>query len=946
MAKKIQKFVLIDGNALVHRGFHAIPPSMKTKDGILTNGVYGFTTMLLNVFTKIKPEYIVVTFDRSKPTFRHEFYKEYKAKRIKAPQELYDQIPLVKKVVRAFNIPIFEKDGFEADDLLGTLSLEITKKFDLVEVIIVTGDSDTLQLINDHVKVFTLKKGFSDTVLYDEATIKEKFGLTPVQLIDMKAFAGDQSDNIPGVKGIGKKGAEELIKKFGTLEKVFEAFEREDPRIEKRYSKKLDGAKNSALFSKRLITIKKDVPVRFDMEKCKTKDFSSEKVREIFKELGFRSLMDRIPKSDNEEKIKTKKDQKKSYYKTIFKESEIKKLVSDIKKVGIFAFDTETTSLDPMRAELVGFSVCINSGNAFYIPLRHVFFENPEVNSADQKDNLLAIDSQLKKELVFKYFKPVFESLEIKKIGHNIKYDIIILEKEGISVRGNIFDTMIASYVLDPGNRSHGLDKLAFREFGYEMLPIDLLIGKGKNEITFDKVSIDRATFYCCEDSDFTFRLYPVLKKQIKKISSEQKDSKFEKTRNNLEFVLNKLELPLIRSLVDMEKTGVELDSSFIKSFGQTIEKEIKELEKKIYFQGGKEFNINSTQQLKEILFKKLKLSTTNLKTTKTGISTAAGELEKLRGKHQIVEYILRYRELNKLKNTYIDALPALVNNTTQRLHTTFNQTVTATGRLSSSDPNLQNIPIRTPEGKKLRRAFVARKGYKLLSLDYSQIDLRVMAHYSEDPGLIEAFKKTKDIHSETAAKIFGVKVSQVLPGMRRVAKTVNFGVLYGMSPFGLSESLAISREKAKHYIETYFKKHVRVKDYVEKVLDFAKKNEYVETMLGRRRYLPEINASNFAVRSGAERMAINMPIQGTSADIIKYAMVDVQKLIESKWSNHAKMILQVHDELVFEVRENRAKEFAKEVKEIMEKIVQINVPINVDVEVGDNWEELNELNI
>ncbi len=946
MASKMQKFVLIDGNALVHRGFHAIPPSMKTKDGILTNGVYGFTTMLLNVFTKIKPEYIAVTFDKAKPTFRHELYKEYKAQRVKAPQELYDQIPLVKKVVRAFNIPIFEKDGFEADDLLGTLSLEITKKCSSAEVIIVTGDSDTLQLINDRVKVFTLKKGFSDTVLYDEAMIKEKFGLVPLQLIDMKSFAGDQSDNIPGVKGIGKKGAEELIKKFGTLEKVFEAFEKEDLRLEKRYAKKLEGAKESALFSKKLVTIKKDVPVIFDMEKCKMKDFSAEEVREIFKELGFRSLMDRVPKSDNEEKIENKQQQTNSSYKTVFKESELKNIAEEIKKRGEFVFDTETTSINPMNAKLVGFSVCLEPKKAFYIPLRHVFYENPDISSALQKENLIATENQLGSDIVFKYFKPIFEDKKIKKIGHNLKYDMIVMENEGITFDGEIFDTMLASYVLDPGNRSHGLDKLAFREFGYEMLAIDSLIGKGKNEITFDKVPIERATFYCCEDSDFTMRLYSVLSGQIEKISKEQKQSKFGKTRYDLEFVLNKLELPLVRSLVEMEKAGVALDTVFISDFGKVVEKEIKELEKKIYFQGGKEFNINSTQQLKEILFKKLKLSTSNLKTTKTGISTAAGELEKLRGKHQIVEYVLRYRELNKLKNTYIDALPLLVNKKTKRLHTTFNQTVTATGRLSSSDPNLQNIPIRTPEGKKLRRAFVANKGFKLLSLDYSQIDLRVMAHYSEDPGLIDAFKRTKDIHSETAAKIFGVKVSQVIPGMRRVAKTVNFGVLYGMSPFGLSESLSISREKAKHYIETYFKKYARVKDYVEKVLDFAKKNEYVETMFGRRRYLPEINASNFIVRSGAERMAINMPIQGTSADIIKYAMVDVQKLVQEKWAKHAKMILQVHDELVFEVRENRVKEFAKEVKKIMEEVVKINVPINVDAEIGDNWEELEELSI
>ncbi|PIS43095.1 MAG: DNA polymerase I [Candidatus Kerfeldbacteria bacterium CG08_land_8_20_14_0_20_40_16] len=916
MVVKQRKFVIIDGNALIHRAFHALPP-LSTKEGKLVNAVYGFTTIFLRVLKELKPEYVAVTFDRKAPTFRHEEYKDYKATRVKQPDELYEQIPIIKDLVEAFRVPIFEKDGFEADDLIGTISHQ--KELRDLKTIIVTGDLDTLQLVDDNTEIYTLKRGIADTIVYDEKSVKEKYdGLGPEQMIDLKALKGDASDNIPGVKGIGEKGAVSLLKTFGTLDKIYQSLNKKDKlskKISERNKKLLLEHKKDALLSKRLATIVNDVPIKFDLEKCKSGKYDRQKVVEILQSLEFKSLLNKLPEDSTQEKIdlfqpsakdkKNKTGKEHHDYQLIDDPKKFSQFIAKLKKEPAFALDTETNSLDPIVAELIGISFAWEKGKAYFV---------------------LAQGSFLKE------LRPILEDEKIAKYGHNIKYDLAVLRKKGINLQGIAFDTMIASYLLNPGSRQHNLDNVVFSELGHEMIPIEALIGeKGKKQKSMNQVPIEKVSYYSCEDADYTNRLVKPLTKQLE-----------EKVNLGL---LEKIEIPLIPVLAEMEINGVKIDPQFLNSKSQDFAKEIQGIEKKIYKLAGEKFNINSPLQLKEILFEKLKIPTDDIKKIKTGFSTAAGELEKMRGKHQIIDLVSEYREYTKLKSTYLDALPKLISPQTGRVHTSFNQTITATGRLSSSDPNLQNIPIRTAVGREIRKAFVAEKSYELLSIDYSQIELRIVASLASDQKMISIFEAGEDIHKSTAAEINEVPLDKVTKEMRYAAKEVNFGVLYGMGVYGLAWRTQIERGKAKEFIDKYFSAFKGVKEYIDQTKALAQSMGYVETLFGRRRYLPEINSGVAQIRNAAERMAINMPIQGTAADLIKLAMISVQKELAQLKGNEegrvAKMILQVHDELVFEVQSDKIKLLARKIKEIMETVYKLKVPIEAEAKTGKNWGEL-----
>lgn len=956
-----KKIVVFDGHALVHRGYHAIP-FLTTKDGTPTNAVYGFTMMMLLALREIKPDYAIVAWDAPGKTFRHDQFKDYKATRVKAPDELYAQMPLTKEVVGAFNIPLIESSGYEADDIIGTLTKSYEKSHD---VVVVTGDLDELQLVSDTVSVYTMRKGFTDTFMYDPAAVHERYGVTPEEFIAYKALKGDSSDNIPGVSGIGDKGATELVEKYKTLDNMYEHLDEIKPAL----AKKLEAGKDNAYLSLELSTIKRDVEIDFKLQDAALHEYDRKKVFDLFHKLEFKSLLSKLPNQSftEEQQLSTKEaveeiettaksrdHLKKVKYHTVDTEKSLSELVVKLHKQSVLSIDTETTSTDVMEAHLVGISVCFSEGEAYYIPVGHTLEDSPTQRTSassapvrvqrsnttshlqssllsgisSEYENLVLDPQQLSKELVLKELKPILESTKIGKIGHNLKYDYQIFAREDIQMQNIVFDTMVAAFLINPIGRAQGLSELAYAELGISMIDIEELIGKkGKNQGSFNEVEVTKATQYAAEDADIAWRLY---KKLTQALEHEPTGTK------KLAKMAEQLEWPLIEVLGDMELTGVTLDVVYLGKLSKEFGAKLDKIKSAIYKHAGHEFNISSTQQLKVILFDELKIDTTGLKKIKTGVSTAAGELEKLKGKHPIVDELFEYRELTKLMSTYVDALPNYVSSD-GKIHTSYNQTIAQTGRLNSTNPNLQNIPVRTAEGKRIRRAFVVDKGNVFVSADYSQIELRLAADLADDKPMIKAFKDGMDIHTLTSAEMFDINPSEVTPEQRYAAKAINFGVLYGMNTHGLAVATGFSYEQAKDFIDRYFELRKGVADYIASVKKMAHDKGYTETIFGRRRPCPDVRSSNFIVRSAAERAAVNMPLQGTAADMMKLAMIRIHK----KLPQDARLILQIHDELVVECPSALSKDVAIIMQTEMIGVHKFRVPIEVDISFGDNWGEL-----
>lgn len=911
------RIIIIDGNAIIHRSFHALPTTLRTKDGKITNAAYGFASFLIKALSELKPSHAVLTLDKKGPTFRHEKYDKYKATRIKAPQELYDQIPMVKKIAQSFSLPIFELDGYEADDLIGTISKNIDKKYPEIETIIITGDMDTLQLVSKKTKVYTMSRGLSESILYDEKKIIERFDLKVEQLIDFKALRGDPSDNIPGVAGIGEKTAVELLQNFSNLDNIYQNIN--NPKIKERIRGLLLKNKEMAYLSQNLATINLEAPIKFDLEESKIKKIDKNLINSTFSELEFNSLLPRILnlnflKNENEENVdKFTRNKKEFNYQLIDNDKNFQLFLKKIKSKKTITLDTETTSLNPLKAELLGISFCFKENEAYFINLKTI---NQKVSLFDIKK-----DHPYLAEL-----KKIIEDEKIEKIGHNIKYDLQVLKNYNINIGGKIFDTMIASYLLNPENRQHNLDSLSFSELNWEKINSNDLFPDKK--INFSEIETEKLSLYSCEDADCTFKLKKILEEKL--------------IKKNLLKLFQEIETPLIKILANIERNGILLDVDFLKNLGKNIIKTIEKIKKEVYILAKEKFNINSTKQLKEILYTKLAISSKEIRKTKTGYSTANEELEKIKHLHPIIKLIQEYRELSKLMSTYIESLPELIDQKDKKIHTSFNQTITATGRLSSSDPNLQNIPTKTELGNKIREAFISPEGKKFLSLDYSQIELRVMAHLSNDKNLISAFNNKLDIHKATAATINKIKLEEVDDDLRQQAKAVNFGVLYGQGPHGLSQNANIPYQQAKDFIDKYFKIYSNVKKFIDQTIESARKLGYTKTMFGRIRTISEINSSEIMKKKSAERMAINSPIQGSAADIIKIAMIKIFEEIKNK--DDIKMILQIHDELIFEVDENKIDYYYPKIKNIMENIIKLKVPLISEVYEGKNWGKMNKI--
>jgi len=879
-----KRLILIDSNAIIHRAYHALPP-LATKKGELVNAVYGFTSVLLNVMAHFKPDYIAATFDLKEPTFRHKEFKDYKATRVKAPDDLYSQIPRVKEIVRAFNIPIVEKSGYEADDLIATFARKTEKLHPDVETIIVTGDMDTLQLVGGKIKVFALRRGMSDSVLYDEKAIFDRYGLKADQMVDYKGLRGDPSDNLPGVRGVGEKTAAELLQKYKTLENVYKNL----PQIRESVRKKLEQDKVQAYFSKKLARLVDDVPAKFDLEKAKAEDFSRVKAINLMRELEFFSLLRRLP----------------GY------EEHVKKVSGDFsRKPEDGKVNWEKIKSSELAVREKNISIAVH-----------------------KKEIAVSVDGRSAKYIsdFGAGLKNILESGGIKKIGYDLKSDWKKLDQLGIGLKGISFDVQLAAYLLASGANTVWED-LVMQELGILVEKESKKAGQASLVFTEDEKDTEKI----CLEAAYNFSLKEKLEKKLDEISREQIESGKEKTLKSL---FSELEMPLSEILARMEKTGVRINKTVLKGISEKLDKRVEKLEKEIQKLAEEDFNVNSSVQLREILFEKLKISTKDIKKGKTGFSTASTELQKLKDAHPIIGKIEEYRELFKLKTTYLDTLPNLADSDS-RLHTTFNQTVTATGRLSSSEPNLQNIPIRTDLGQLIRTAFEAEEGYQLVSVDYSQIELRIAAHLSGDVRMITTFLNKEDIHTATAARINKVDLDKVTKKMRSSAKALNFGIIYGMSVFGFSQSAGVDQEEARDFIRKYFENYPQVAQFLEEVKISARERGFVETEMGRRRYIPEINSTNVQLRNQAERMAVNMPIQGLAADIIKLAMIAADKLIWEKY-REARMVLQIHDELLFEVPEPQAEKFARGIKNEMESVYKLSVPLIADVKIGDNWGEI-----
>lgn len=943
--------VLVDGSSYLYRAFHAFPP-LTNKQGEPTGAMYGVLNMLKSLIAQVEPSHIAVVFDAKGKTFRDELFEQYKSHRPPMPDELRSQIQPLHTMIKALGIPLISIEGVEADDVIGTLAVQAAK--DGKHVLISTGDKDMAQLVNEHIMLINTM----NNTLLDREGVIEKYGIPPELIIDYLALLGDSSDNIPGVKGVGEKTAIALLQGIGSMKEIYANLDQVATlsfRGAKTFAPKLAAEKETAELSYLLATIKTDVSLELRHDQLLTQPQQRDQLVELFGRYEFKRWLNEVMNDANPvtqtaaEKVPNnyqatqavssepnfanranvaKVEIDRTAYQCINNQALLDQWLSKLQQATLFAVDTETDALDPMVANLVGISFGLENGEACYIPLAHKGeMSEPQQNDLFTEASEPAIDllpDQLSKAAVLKALKPILENATIQKVGQNIKYDLTIFARNGIALQGVAFDTMLESYTLNSTGR-HNMDDLADRYLGHQTIPFEEVAGKGKNQKTFDQITIEQATEYAAEDADITMKLHQVLSAELAK-------------EPELVKLFEQIEMPLVSVLSRVERNGVLIDPQLLRQHSIEIEQRLAELEQQVHTEAGEVFNLASTKQLQEILFHKLGLPILK-KTPKGAPSTNEEVLEELAQMgHQVPVLLMEHRGLSKLKSTYTDKLPQMINKQTGRVHTSYHQAVTATGRLSSSDPNLQNIPIRNEQGRRIRQAFIAREGYKIVAADYSQIELRIMAHLANDQNMIKAFAEGKDIHRSTAAEIFGVPLDEVMSEQRRSAKAINFGLIYGMSDFGLSNQLGISRADAKKYMELYFQRYPAVQQFMLDIREQAAAKGYVETLFGRRLYLPDIQSSNAIRRKAAERVAINAPMQGTAADIIKVAMIGIDRAI--KGCDDIQMIMQVHDELVFEIKAERVEHYTAIIKAEMENAIAMRVPLIAEVGIGENWDE------
>jgi DNA polymerase-1 len=922
---------LIDGHALAYRMYFALTAGgsnqrWQTSKGEPTAGIYGFARELIRILEQEKPEYMAVAFDTGK-TFRDEMFPDYKATRAKMPDDLRPQIERIRQMVDIFNLPRLEMEGYEADDVLGSVAKVAAEQG--LGVKIITGDRDLLQLVNQRTAVYVA--GDDKTYVTDQDVANSKFGVPPNQVVDYKAIVGDKSDNIPGVPGVGEKTALGLLEKYGSLDEIYAHLDE----VENRWRTKLEAGKDSAYMSRDLATIHTDLPVKLDLEHARADRFDPAVLEVFFQDLEFRSLIKKVAElsgqasaaapavrpsgqlslfGDEAPTLSAPQSTVDIDVQVVDTPAKLEALVAELSKAEVISFDTETTSTDEMQAELVGISLSVREGKGYYIPVGHKNGQNLPIE-----------------QVIFALREPMTNS-GIGKVAHNAKYDYIVMARYGLKVTPLTFDTMIAEFVIDPGSRNLGLKGLAFVRLGEQMTEIEELIGKGKNQVTMADVDVNAAAAYAAADAETTLRLIPILREELERVGGMK--------------LMEEIEMPLITVLADMEMSGILLDLPFFASMSKELEARLNEIARQVYQSVGKEFNLNSTQQLSDVLFNRLRLEPPDRgkKTASGHYSTSASVLESLSGKHEVVDWVLEHRELSKLKSTYLDALPLAVNPATGRVHTSYSQTGAVTGRLSSSNPNLQNIPIRTSEGRRVRNGFIAGPGNVLLSVDYSQIELRIVAHMAEDGGMLTAFRQGQDIHATTAAAIYSVPLEAVTKEQRRHAKAINFGLIYGMSAFGLTRSTELTLAESQDFVDAYFKQFPGVKRYLDSIRKIAAEQGYVETLLGRRRYFPMLkNPTNINLKNREEREAINAPIQGTAADIMKIAMLKIPVALQ-KAGLSGKMLLQVHDEIVLECPKSELNSTARVVKETMQAAYPLSIPLLTEARWGQSWGEMQVL--
>ncbi|AMN10117.1 DNA polymerase I [Alteromonas macleodii] len=920
-------FILVDGSSYLFRAFHGLPPLTNSK-GQDTGAIYGVVNMLKSLIKQYNPTHMAVIFDAKGKTFRDDIYKEYKANRPPMPDELRSQIEPLHAIIKAMGLPVIVESGVEADDVIGTLAKHATEKG--IDTLISTGDKDMAQLVNEHVTLINTMTN----QLMDVEGVNTKFGIPPELVIDFLALKGDKVDNIPGVPGVGDKSAQALLNGIGGIDDIYKNLDKIADlsfRGSKSMAAKMQEYEEQARLSYTLATISIDLDLDYDVEALMPCQADNEQLRDLFAEYEFKRWHAEVSAliaggdtsganaNTNEEKSDSAEESEqsesveidKSKYETVLDEERFNAWVAKLEKAELIAFDTETTSLNYMDAELVGVSFCIEEGEAAYVPVAHDYPDAP---------------AQLSREFVLDALKPILESDTVIKVGQHIKYDKNVLANYDITLNGIGFDTMLESYVLNSTAQRHDMDSLALAYLGHKTIHFEEIAGKGAKQLTFNQISLEEAGPYAAEDADITLRLHNAIWTKLKEIPE-------------LKNLLIDVEVPLACVLSRMEQEGVLIDSQRLLQQSQDLATRIAELESEVHEEAGEPFNLGSTKQLQHVLFEKMSLPIIK-KTPKGAPSTSEDVLQELALEYPLPKKIMEYRGLTKLKNTYTDKLPKMINHRTGRVHTSYHQAVTATGRLSSTDPNLQNIPIRNEEGRRVRQAFVPREGNKFVAADYSQIELRIMAHLSGDKGLLDAFAHGKDIHKATASEVFGVPLDEVTTEQRRSAKAINFGLIYGMSAFGLSKQLNIPRNEAQKYMDLYFERYPGVLEYMDSTRESAKEKGYVETVFGRRLYLPDIKASNGARRKGAERAAINAPMQGTAADIIKMAMIKVDDWIRKNASDDVTMMMQVHDELVFEIKEDKVETYVSTITALMESAATLNVPLVVEAGVGENWDE------